>query len=101
MSYEDLQSTLNQCMETKKSLGYKIPKNPDGTPDLDKTMKMKQEQTEAMTKAVQDYYAKYISGDPEQSPPVSVGAPTSAPQKLFEVTPASHRSGKKLIPVLF
>lgn len=55
MSYQEVQSALDQSARKKSEMGYDMPKDSAGNVDLDKTVKMKYEQTQKMQKTMTDY----------------------------------------------
>jgi len=64
MTYEDFNNMLETSAETKKSMGYNMPLNADGSVDLDKTISQKWEQTQVVVRAYNAYYV-----DEEQATP--------------------------------
>lgn len=71
-SAQDLQATIDKSVALKGQLGYQFPKRPDGSMDLEQTLKMKQQQTEAITKAYNDYFGQGAAAakrSPEGPPP--------------------------------
>lgn len=55
MSYQEVQSALDQSARKKSEMGYDMPKDSAGNVDLDKTVKMKYQQTQKMQKTMTDY----------------------------------------------
>lgn len=55
MDYDDFQKTLEASANQKATVGYQMPRNADGTIDLDKACQMKFEQTQAVIRAYNNY----------------------------------------------
>jgi len=55
MDYDDFQKTLEASANQKAAVGYQMPRNADGTVDLDKACQMKYEQTQTVIRAYYTY----------------------------------------------
>merc|ERR1712087_716675 len=66
MSYKDFQETLDSCARTKAELGYNMPRNPDGTVDLDETVKLKFQETQKMGVLYNQFYGGVFGGGDEE-----------------------------------
>jgi hypothetical protein len=62
MSLSDLQDTLDQCAEQKSQIGYELPRNSDGSVDMERTAYLKYQQTQQVQAA---YNACMYGGDTE------------------------------------
>merc|ERR1712087_7188 len=62
MSYKDFQETLDSCARTKAEYGYNMPRNPDGTVDLDETVRLKFQETQKMGALYNQFYGD-VFGD--------------------------------------
>merc|ERR1712087_176219 len=68
MSYKDFQETLDSSARTKAELGYNMPRNPDGTVDLDETVKLKFQETQKMGVLYNQFYGGVFGdGDKKDS----------------------------------
>lgn len=61
MSYEELQQTLETSAAAKRQVGINMPRNPDGSVNLEKTASLKYEQTQALSAAWNTYYPQAAS----------------------------------------
>jgi len=55
MSYEELSQSLEESANTKAKLGYNMPRNSDGTVNIDQSVQMKLAQTQSMVDAYNQY----------------------------------------------
>jgi len=58
MEYDDFQKALEASANQKAIVGYQMPRNADGTVDLDKACQMKYEQTQVVIRAYYSYYGE-------------------------------------------
>jgi len=86
MSYEEVQSALDQSARKKSEMGYDMPKDSAGNVDLDKTVKMKYQQTQKMQKTMTDY----MSGSDSTS--AVEGIKDMMGQKYEQGTVTAHNS---------
>merc|ERR1719410_166784 len=69
MSYDELSESLEASANTKAQLGYNMPRNSDGTVNIDQSVQMKLAQTQSMV----DAYNQYM-GYTTLPPPGAVGS---------------------------
>merc|ERR1711920_683168 len=55
MSYDELNQALEGSAKTKADFGYNMPRNSDGTVNIDKSVQMKLAQTQSMVNAYSQY----------------------------------------------
>merc|ERR1719166_214738 len=55
MSYDELSESLEASANTKAQLGYNMPRNSDGTVNIDQSVQMKLAQTQSMVDAYNQY----------------------------------------------
>merc|ERR1711972_1084462 len=84
MSYDEFNQALENSANHKAKLGYNMPRNSDGSVDVEQTVRMKKTQTQSMV----DAYNQYMGYSTPQHPQVaSAVEPQSEMQK--QAPPAS------------
>merc|ERR1712190_395681 len=71
MSYDELNQALEHSANHKASVGYNMPRNSDGSVNVDKTVEMKMAQTQSMVDAYNQYMGYSTSAPSQQVAPAS------------------------------
>merc|ERR1719491_2657816 len=67
VSYDDFQKTMESTADTKAQMGYKMPRNRDGTLNLDQAVKMKYQQTQVVVRAYYSYMGQTPPGGMQET----------------------------------
>merc|ERR1712087_300027 len=71
MSYDELNQALEHSANHKANVGYNMPRNSDGSVNVDKTVQMKMAQTQSMVDAYNQYMGHSTSVPSQQAAPAS------------------------------
>merc|ERR1712087_162460 len=86
LSYDELNQALESSADQKNQLGYHMPRNSDGSVDVDGTVQMKLAQTQVMI----DAYNQYMGYSTPQPSQVASAAEHRETQKQAPPAPRDH-----------
>merc|ERR1719336_1714830 len=97
MSYDELNQALENSANQKAKLGYNMPRNSDGSVNVEETVRMKEAQSQVMVGAYNQYMG-YSTSQPsgvasavDPQPEIRQQAPPASTSPISQVAPATEQ----------